>query len=102
MSISSVFYPSAQHKRIYELSIHRRFYNARIKSKRKMVTPWIRRVGFTLSASICALFSWLYYHHHEEENWRRSLYFWGNLYPVYLHYRFVDLWTKNAEPSHRD
>eukprot|EP01083_Nonionella_stella_P163719 539721_1 len=101
-SIFSVFYPSTQHKRIYELSIHRRFYNARIKSKRKIVTPWIRRVGFTLSASICALFSWLYYHHHEEENWRRSLYFWGNLYPVYLHYRFVDLWTKNAEPSHRD
>eukprot|EP01084_Bolivina_argentea_P227299 383885_1 len=73
-------------------------------NKRYLTTTsskWLKRIGITFSTSIGGLIGWLYYNHHEEENWRRSLYFWGNLYPIYVHYRCVDIYTKNWDEHKR-
>ena len=86
--------------RIYALS-NRYFSNTTPRQKRR-VTTWLKRIGLTFCGSISVLLGWLYYNHHEEENWQRSLDFWGSLYPIYIHYRFTDIYTNNWEQSDRD
>ena len=80
--------------------LHRRQYSNMNRSSN--LWKWMKRIGTGFGGSISILSAWFYFNHYEEENWRRSLYFWGNLYPIYLHYRFMDIYTKNSNQHDRD
>ena len=59
-------------------------------------------VSYSLISSSFILGSIFYYNHRNEDNWQRSLYFWGNLYPIYCHYRIIDILTTNSTQNIRD
>ena len=54
-------------------------------------------LGFTVVAG--GAFAWQY---NTDEGTRRSVVFWGVAFPAYVHYRWVDYWTKGKSENERD
>ena len=88
-------------KNLFRLN-NNRYLSNYTKPKQNNIFKWFKRIGLSFCGSICILGGWLYYNHYDEENWRRSLYFWGNLYPIYVHYRLIDFMTKKSKEKDRN